>query len=70
MKALGLVVSNAKIFENCILKTHLLTLLPTYATNLLRQPTGTVKIILVGDHLGIIPVIIGQNTTSGFREVV
>jgi len=29
MKALGLVVSDKKIFENCILKT----LWPTYATN-------------------------------------
>jgi len=33
MKALGLVVSDKKIFENCILKTYFLTLLPTYATN-------------------------------------
>ena len=34
MKALGLVVSDKKIFENCILKTYLLTPWPTYATNL------------------------------------
>ena len=33
MKALGLVVSDKKIFENCILKTYLLTLWPTYAIN-------------------------------------
>ena len=33
MKALGLVVSDKKIFENCILKTYFLTLLPTHATN-------------------------------------
>jgi len=33
MKALGLLVSDKKIFENCILKTKFLTLLPTYATN-------------------------------------
>ena len=33
MKALGLVVSDKKIFENCILKTYLLTPWPTYATN-------------------------------------
>ena len=33
MKALGHVVSDKKIFENCILKTYFLTLWPTYATN-------------------------------------
>jgi len=33
MKALGLVVSDKKIFENCILKTYFLTLWPTYAIN-------------------------------------
>jgi len=33
MKALGLEVSDKKIFENCILKTHFLTPWPTYATN-------------------------------------
>ena len=33
MKALGLVVSDKKIFENCILKTYLLTPWPTYVTN-------------------------------------
>jgi len=33
MKALGLVVSDKKIFENCILKTYFLTPWPTYATS-------------------------------------
>jgi len=33
MKALGLVVSDKKISENCILKTYFLTPWPTYATN-------------------------------------
>jgi len=33
MKALGLLVSDKKIFENCILKTYFLTPWPTYATN-------------------------------------
>ena len=33
MKALGLVVSDKKIFENCILKTYFLTPWPTYASN-------------------------------------
>jgi len=33
MKALGLAVSDKKIFENCILKTYYLTPWPTYATN-------------------------------------
>jgi len=33
MKAQGHVVSDKKIFENCILKTYFLTLWPTYATN-------------------------------------
>jgi len=33
MKALGIVVSDKKIFESFILKTYLLTPWPTYATN-------------------------------------
>jgi len=33
MKALGLAVSEKKIFEKCILKTYFLTPWPTYATN-------------------------------------
>jgi len=61
MKALGLVVSDKKIFENCLLKTYFLTPWPTYATNW----------TLVEEHLGIIPVKYGQNPMSGFRgEVV
>jgi len=58
MKALGIVVLDNKIFENCILKTYFLTL------DLLMQPTRT---ILVGDHPGIIPVKFGPNPMSGFR---
>ena len=48
MKALGLVVSDKKIFENCILKTYFLTPWPTYATNWTT---------LVGDHPVIIPEV-------------
>jgi len=33
MKALGLVVLDKKIFENCILNTYFLTPWPTFATN-------------------------------------
>ena len=33
MKALGIVVSDKKIFENCILNNYFLTPWPTYATN-------------------------------------
>ena len=33
MKALGPVVSDKKIFENCLLKTYFLTQWPTYTTN-------------------------------------
>jgi len=33
MKALGLVVSDKKCFENCILKTYFLTQWPTYPPN-------------------------------------
>jgi len=61
MKAVGLVVSDKKIFENCILKTYFLTLWPTYVTNKKKWTT------LVGDHPGIIPVKFGQNPMSGFR---
>jgi len=61
MKALGLVVSDKKIFENCILKTYVLTPWPTYATNqnhLNNFGRG---------HPGIIPVKFGPNPMSGFR---
>ena len=61
MKALGLVVSDNKIFESFILKTYLLT------RDLLMQPTGTVRTTLIEDHPGIIPVKFGQNPISGFR---
>jgi len=61
MKALGLVVSDKKIFENCILKTYFLP------CDLLMQPTGTVWTTLVEEHLGIIPVKFGQNPMSSFR---
>ena len=55
MKALGLVVSEKKIFEKCILKTYFLP------RDLLMQPTGIVWTTLVEKHLGIIPVKCGQN---------
>jgi len=61
MKALGLVVSDKKIFENCILKTFFLP------RDLPLQPTGTVWTTLVEEHLGIIPVKFGQNPMRGFR---
>ena len=61
MKAMSLVVSDKKIFENCILKTYSLT------HDLLMQRTGTVGTNLVEEHLGIIPVKFGQNLMSGFR---
>jgi len=61
MKALGLVVSDKKIFENCILKPIF------WPCDLLMQPTGTIWTTLVGDYQGIIPVKFGQNPMSGFR---
>jgi len=61
MKALGLVVSDKKIFENCMLKTYFLTPWPTYATNQNHLNN------LEGDHPGIIRVKFGQNPMSGFR---
>jgi len=65
MKALGLVVSDKKIFDNCILKTYCLT------RELLMQSTGTVRTTLVEQHLGVIPLKFGNNSMSGFRgEVV
>ena len=64
MKALGLVVSDEKIFENCNLKTYFLT------RDLLMQPIRTIWTILVGDHPGTIPVEFGQITISGSREDV
>jgi len=64
MKALGLVVSDKKIYESFILKTFFLPY------DLLTQPTGTVWTILIGDHQGIIPIKFGQNPISGSREDV
>jgi len=64
MKALGLVVSDMKIFESFILK-------PIYwPRDLLMQPSGTVWTTLIGDHPGIIPVKFGQIPISGSREDV
>jgi len=56
MKALSLVVSDNKIFENWN---------PIFwPCDLLMQPIRT---NLVGDHTGIIPVKFGQNPMSSFR---
>jgi len=64
MKALGLVVSDKKIFESFILK-------PIYGPHdLLIQPTGTVRTTLIGYHPGIIPVKFGQILINGSREDV
>jgi len=64
MKALGLVVSDKKIFESFILK-------PIYwHGDQLMQPTGMVSTILIGVHPGIIPVKFGQIPISGSRDVV
>jgi len=60
MKALGLVVSDKKIFENCILKTYFLTQWRIYTTKrngFNNFGRGT-----------FIPVKFGQNPMSGFRE--
>ena len=59
MKALGIVVSDKKIFENCILKTY-------FFDPILMQPAETVWTTLVEEHLGIIPVKFRQNPMSGF----
>ena len=64
MKALGLVVSDKKNFENCSLKTYF------WPRDLLMQPTGTIWTTLVKEHLRIIPVKFGQNPMSGFKEEV
>ena len=61
MKALGLVVSDKKIFDNCILKTYFLTLWPTYATN---------QNHLNDFHPGLILAEFGQIPISGSREEV
>jgi len=59
MKALGLVVSDKKIFESFILKS-IYWPVPTYATNR----------TLIGDHPGIISVKFDQIPISGSREDV
>jgi len=64
MKALGLVVSDKKIFENCILKTYF------WPRDLLMQPIKTIWTISVGDHPGTIPVEFGQIPISGSWEEV
>jgi len=64
MEALGLVVSDERIFESCILKTYFLTPWPTYATN------QTIWTISVRDHPGTIPVEFDQIPISGSREEV
>ena len=64
MKALGLLVSDKKIFENAILKTYFFTL------DLLIQPIRTIWTILVGDHPGTIPVEFRRITISGSRKEV
>ena len=64
MKALGLVVSDKKIFQSFILK-------PIYWPHeLLLQPTASIWTTLVEDHPEINPVNFGQNPMSGFREEV
>ena len=64
MKALGLVVLDKKIFENCILKTFF------WHRDLHMQPIKIIWTILVGDYPGTIPVQFGQITISGSREDV
>jgi len=59
MKALGLVLSDKKIFESCILKTYFLT------RGLFMQPIRTSWTILVEDYQGAIPVEFGQVPISG-----
>jgi len=65
MKALGLVVSDKKIFESCILKTYFF--LPS---DLLMQLIRTNWKFWAEDHPGTIPVEFGQNPISGSREDV
>ena len=55
MKALDLVVSDKKVFENSILKIYF------WPRGLPMQQIKTVWTILVEDHPGIIPVKLGQN---------
>ena len=64
MKALGLVFSDKKIFENCNLKTYF------WHHDLLMQPIRTIWTIFVGDHTGAIPVGFDQIPISGSRKEV
>jgi len=54
MKALGIVVSDKKSFESCILKTFF------RPCDLLMQPIRTIWTILVEDHPETIPDEFGQ----------
>jgi len=54
MNALDRVVSDKKIFENCILKTYF------WPHDLLMQPIRTVWTILVGNNPDTIPIEFGQ----------
>jgi len=54
MKALGLLASDKKIFENCILKTYFVTPWLTYATNqnhLAGRQPGTIQFWPQGNDL-------------------
>ena len=66
MLALGLVVSDKKIFESFILKSIYWPV--TYLCNM--QLTGTVLKILIEEHPGIIPMKFGQIPIRGSREDV
>jgi len=64
MKGLSSVVSDKKIFENCILKTFF------WSRDLLMRQIRTIWTISVGVHTGTILVEFGQITISGLREEV
>jgi len=64
MKTLSLVVSDKKIFENYNLK------IVFWPRDLHMQRIRNIWTVLVGDHLGTIPVEFGQISISGSREDV
>jgi len=64
MEALGLVVSDKKILENCILKTYF------WPRDLHMQPIITIWTVVVGDHPDTISVEFGEIPISGSREDV